>query len=226
MTSSSCSSSMSSLEFNRTIQTESLSTALGGGILYCKKETSSIEKSQPTALKEKRFRKPTLRYIEETSNSRSKEKVPTVGTKRKHSSASSCDELHIRIKALRKIRVEKSSNGISDVTIPKLKACRGRPKKEKLDDEEAFSLDSEDKCLTPKRSKKKDRRKHQRMWTLFEVIKLADGIYEYGVGRWTNKKRFSFSSSSYRTPIDLRVFHKALSISIVSFFANLEFLVI
>ncbi|XP_057731951.1 single myb histone 6-like [Arachis stenosperma] len=42
------------------------------------------------------------------------------------------------------------------------------------------------------------------MWTLSEVIKLVDGISEYGVGRWTDIKRFSFSSSSYRTPIDLR----------------------
>ncbi|MED6207120.1 hypothetical protein PIB30_032951 [Stylosanthes scabra] len=177
---------------------------LAGGILYCKKETGSIEKSQPTALKEKRCRKPTRRYIEESSDSRSKEKVPTAGTKRKHSNVTSCDELHIRIKALRKIRVEKSSNGISDATIPKLKVRRGRPKKEKLYEEEPVSSESEDECLTPKRSKKKDRRKHQRMWTAAEVIKLVDGISEYGVGRWTDIKRFSFSSSSYRTPIDLR----------------------
>lgn len=48
------------------------------------------------------------------------------------------------------------------------------------------------------------------MWTLPEVLKLVEGISEYGVGRWTDIKKFLFSSSSYRTPIDLRVLHKAL----------------
>lgn len=42
------------------------------------------------------------------------------------------------------------------------------------------------------------------MWTLPEVMKLVEGISEYGVGRWTDIKKFLFSSSSYRTPIDLR----------------------
>jgi len=61
-----------------------------------------------------------------------------------------------------------------------------------------------------KKSRRKDRRKHQKMWTLPEVLKLVEGISEYGVGRWTDIKKFLFSSSSYRTPIDLRVLHKAL----------------
>ncbi|KAL4340727.1 hypothetical protein GQ457_08G012180 [Hibiscus cannabinus] len=49
-----------------------------------------------------------------------------------------------------------------------------------------------------------DRRKHQRMWTLAEVIKLVDGIAQFGVGKWTDIKRLLFASSAYRTPVDLR----------------------
>ncbi|KAK4766316.1 hypothetical protein SAY87_007958 [Trapa incisa] len=63
--------------------------------------------------------------------------------------------------------------------------------------------------LVKKKKKKKsmkniDRRKHQIMWTLQEVIKLIDGISEFGVGHWTDIKRLYFASSAYRTPIDLR----------------------
>ncbi|XP_061368755.1 uncharacterized protein LOC133311691 isoform X2 [Gastrolobium bilobum] len=174
-----------------------------GGILSYEK--GSVEKCQPAALREKRFRKPTQRYIEESSNLKSKEKVATAVTKNKHMSVSSCDELRIRLKALKKIPGEKSSNGNSDVTLSELQVCKGHPKKEKVEyDNESFSSESEDECLTPKRSRKKDRRKHQRMWNLSEVMKLVDGVSEYGVGRWTDIKRFLFSSSSYRTPIDLR----------------------
>jgi hypothetical protein len=49
------------------------------------------------------------------------------------------------------------------------------------------------------------------MWTPSEVIKLVDGISEYGVGRWTDIKRLLFATSAYRTPIDLRVLFNALS---------------
>ena len=64
--------------------------------------------------------------------------------------------------------------------------------------------------MKAKKSRKNDRRKHQRMWTLSEVNKLVDGISDYGVGRWTDIKRVLFPFSSYRTPIDLRVLCKAL----------------
>lgn len=67
--------------------------------------------------------------------------------------------------------------------------------------------ESVDEYFTPKSSRGQDRRQHQRMWTLSEVVNLVDGISEYGVGRWTDIKRCLFSSSSYRTPIDLRVLH-------------------
>jgi hypothetical protein len=36
-------------------------------------------------------------------------------------------------------------------------------------------------------------------------MKLIDGIAQYGTGRWTDIKKLMFSSTAYRTPIDLRV---------------------
>ncbi|XP_017977324.1 PREDICTED: uncharacterized protein LOC18597982 isoform X3 [Theobroma cacao] len=72
-------------------------------------------------------------------------------------------------------------------------------------DYELSASESEDEHKRSKRSKTAcDRRKHQRMWTLAEVIKLVDGIAQYGVGRWTDIKRLLFASSAYRTPVDLR----------------------
>ncbi|XP_027363793.1 uncharacterized protein LOC113871152 isoform X2 [Abrus precatorius] len=176
-----------------------------GGILSCEKEKGPVVKSQPAAHREKRSRKPTQRYIEEFSNLRSKEKGPATGTKTKHLSDPSCNELRIRIKALKKIPGEKSSNENNDVMFPELQVRKGRPKIEKLEyDDEPSPSESEDGSLTSKKARRKDRRKHQRMWTLSEVMKLVEGVSEYGVGRWTDIKRFLFSSSSYRTPIDLR----------------------
>lgn len=78
-------------------------------------------------------------------------------------------------------------------------------------EEEPLSSESEDDRVTKKKSKKHDRRKHQRMWTLSEVMKLVDGISEHGIGRWTDIKRNLFSTSAYRTPIDLRVLYNAFS---------------
>ncbi|GMI80968.1 TRF-like 8 [Hibiscus trionum] len=76
--------------------------------------------------------------------------------------------------------------------VPETQPQRGRPRKivPKLEFERSKTA-----C---------DRRKHQRMWTLAEVIKLVDGIAQYGVGRWTDIKKLLFASSSYRTPVDLR----------------------
>ncbi|KAJ6871066.1 hypothetical protein NC652_036666 [Populus alba x Populus x berolinensis] len=78
---------------------------------------------------------------------------------------------------------------------------RGRPKK-------PFSilfLESEDDCVKKRCKKSTDRRKHQRMWTAPEVLKLIDGIAQYGTGRWADITKLMFSSTAYRTPIDLRM---------------------
>ncbi|KAK4761943.1 hypothetical protein SAY87_029827 [Trapa incisa] len=71
---------------------------------------------------------------------------------------------------------------------------------------EHSSSASESETEVPEKisSKSIDRKKNQRMWTVQEVIKLVDGICQLGVGHWSDIKRLSFASSTYRTPIDLR----------------------
>ncbi|ESQ27923.1 hypothetical protein EUTSA_v10018282mg [Eutrema salsugineum] len=48
------------------------------------------------------------------------------------------------------------------------------------------------------------RRKHHRAWTLSEVTKLVEGVSKYGAGKWSEIKKLSFSSYSYRTSVDLK----------------------
>ncbi|CAH9127894.1 unnamed protein product [Cuscuta epithymum] len=48
------------------------------------------------------------------------------------------------------------------------------------------------------------RRKHHRLWTTSEVRKLVEGVSQCGVGKWSQIKRLYFSSSDYRTPVDLK----------------------
>lgn len=71
-------------------------------------------------------------------------------------------------------------------------------------EEDSSPEESDDDFVSTSSEKGVDRRKNQKMWTLAEVIKLVDGVSHHGVGRWTDIKRHLFSSSSYRTPIDLR----------------------
>ncbi|XP_010529724.1 PREDICTED: uncharacterized protein LOC104806488 isoform X2 [Tarenaya hassleriana] len=80
------------------------------------------------------------------------------------------------------------------------------PKQNTRSDNEVTTSESEEDEFSLSETSKStcDRRKHQRMWTLSEVVKLVDGISEFGVGRWTNIKNLFFQSASHRTPIDLR----------------------
>ncbi|XVE61691.1 hypothetical protein DITRI_Ditri06bG0060300 [Diplodiscus trichospermus] len=152
-------------------------------ILSNKKVKSSFNVTKGgTFLTQKRLRKPTGRYIEDFSRN------STTGKNK-------C----LNVRSLEISQVPSES-----------RPRRGRPKKivPKLDLESGCELsasESEDKRKRTERSKTAcDRRKHQRMWTLAEVIKLVDGIAQYGVGRWTDIKRLLFASSAYRTPVDLR----------------------
>ncbi|KAK8611254.1 hypothetical protein V6N13_131313 [Hibiscus sabdariffa] len=155
-------------------------------ILSTKSVKTSVEVTKGgTLLRQKRLRKPTSRYIEEFS--------------RNSTSGKKC--------------LKAGSQGDLPQVVSEPQRRRGRPKKivpkflrELESDCEPFASESEDEQKRTKRSKMAcDRRKHQRTWTLAEVIKLVDGIAQYGVGRWTDIKRLLFASSAYRTPVDLRV---------------------
>lgn len=105
---------------------------LAGSILSCKKENVTVEQCQSAPPREKRFRKPTQRYIEESSNLKSKEKVSTTGVKRKRRTVSLSNEFHTKTKELKDIPSDESSSGNSDVTLSELQRCKKHPKKEVL----------------------------------------------------------------------------------------------
>ncbi|MED6159037.1 hypothetical protein PIB30_038627 [Stylosanthes scabra] len=63
---------------------------------------------------------------------------------------------------------------------------------------------SEDNIVTVPTAKGGMRRKHHRAWTPVEVMKLVDGVSQCGAGKWSEIKRLSFSSHSYRTSVDLK----------------------
>ncbi|CAH2058957.1 unnamed protein product [Thlaspi arvense] len=66
------------------------------------------------------------------------------------------------------------------------------------------SESEDDFCVTNTSKSRSDRRKHQRMWTVEEVVNLVDGVSHFGVGKWTDIKKLFFRSASHRTPIDIR----------------------
>ncbi|KAL1146589.1 hypothetical protein V6Z11_A11G384100 [Gossypium hirsutum] len=153
-------------------------------ILSNQKVKSSVKVTKgDTLLRQKRLRKPTRRYIEEFSRNSNMEESKS-----------------------HKIQPQEEFPQVPSESQP----WRGRPKKivlksELESDYELSASESEDGRKRTKRSKTAcDRRKHQKMWTLAEVIKLVDGIAKYGVGRWTDIKKLLFASSAYRTPVDLR----------------------
>ncbi|KAK6936078.1 hypothetical protein RJ641_033108 [Dillenia turbinata] len=184
-------------------------------------------------LTEKRSRRPTRRYIEESlvqctkfpskkgrvSRSRSGEKLPR-GRPRKQHYSKGIGAAPVR---------EKPFEG-SCIQVPFGDPIRkGRPKKhatfteddsedlkESSDedtDTEDFQVDlhndmSEDDCATKVTCEKgRSRRKHHWLWTLSEVLKLIEGVSKYGVGRWTEIKRMLFATSAHRTSVDLKVSH-------------------
>lgn len=55
-----------------------------------------------------------------------------------------------------------------------------------------------------RKSKRNDRRKNCKPWTLDEVVALVDGMSKFGIGQWTAVKK-AFFSSSRRTATDIRV---------------------
>ncbi|KAL9228516.1 hypothetical protein vseg_004090 [Gypsophila vaccaria] len=70
--------------------------------------------------------------------------------------------------------------------------------------DDAAGVNSDDNVATVPTAKGGVRRKHHRAWTLTEVTKLVDGVSKFGPGRWSEIKRLSFSSYTYRTAVDLK----------------------
>lgn len=164
----------------------------------CKKRSKSSGSALGT--KVKRSRKPTQRYIEEFSDQKSKslmdeQKVLTAALKDKRLKVKSCNESSNQYSTQ-----EPSAARLRVGCLKKHAPVTGFESDDNLDPSES----DDDRVRKKKTKVGVDRRKHQRMWTLSEVMKLIDGIAQYGVGRWTDIKRLLFPSSAHRTPIDLR----------------------
>ncbi|GAB2290251.1 btaf1 RNA polymerase II, B-TFIID transcription factor-associated, 170kDa [Dionaea muscipula] len=75
-----------------------------------------------------------------------------------------------------------------------------------LDDEYVPVYSNPKKRISEKTS---DRRKRNKLWSLPEVVKLVEGISQFGVGKWIAIRRTFFSSSSYSTSLDIRILHSS-----------------
>ncbi|KAJ6864957.1 hypothetical protein NC651_035503 [Populus alba x Populus x berolinensis] len=119
---------------------------------------------------------------------------PSIISRGRYWSIRSQNEPHL-VRAVKSAPKELSFAGPSAQAPFESQPQKGRPKK-------PFSilfLESEDDCVKKRCKKSTDRRKHQRMWTAPEVLKLIDGIAQYGTGRWADIKKLMFSSTAYRT---------------------------
>ncbi|KAK9124217.1 hypothetical protein Sjap_013819 [Stephania japonica] len=174
------------------------------------------------SLLQKRQRKPTRRYIEESSFL----KPRSCGGRLELSITSSRDKRMLAKSHKRKafgstpLLYQQDSFDGSGIQAPfGLHVCKRRPKEETSTSEhdseeyqygfgsspsESQDETSDDSVTRRRNGKGGGRRKHHRLWTLSEVMKLIDGVSQYGVGRWTEIKRLLFSSSAYRTSVDLK----------------------
>ncbi|KAI4374273.1 hypothetical protein MLD38_012285 [Melastoma candidum] len=168
-------------------------------------------------LRQKRQRKPTRRYIEESTETKlsrsvhTREKIVNTASKGQRPRGRPPGVLRNMMPGMMMSLPieEESSEGVGIGTSSQASSQKGQAEKhENCSEDElgesSFEDESEDEITRNRPKKGGDRRKHQRMWTLPEVVKLVDGISEFGVGRWTQIKRLSFAASPYRTPIDLR----------------------
>ncbi|CAN4121527.1 unnamed protein product [Withania somnifera] len=173
-------------------------------------------------LAQKRLRKPTRRYIDESSDlsarrSRKKAEVSTSAPESKNkllkvryqkkSRAQSMEmELFSEESSYKAIQVpfasllnEECDERHASNAIQVLKPNKEEPRKE------TTVVNPKDDAVSPKKLDQDGvRRKHHRLWTVSEVRKLIDGVAQYGVGRWSRIKKLYFSSSVHRTPVDLK----------------------
>ncbi|XP_019250673.1 PREDICTED: uncharacterized protein LOC109229619 isoform X1 [Nicotiana attenuata] len=169
-----------------------------------------------TPLTQKRLRKPTRRYIDESSDlnatrsrkrevstcaSASKDKLPRVRCQKKSRAESTEMELFPEESSCRAIQVpfaslvnEECDKRHTSNAIQVMKAHKEVTVVNPKDDPIALKKLDQDGA----------RRKHHRLWTVSEVRKLIDGVAQYGVGRWSHIKKLYFSSSAHRTAVDLK----------------------
>ncbi|XP_031482906.1 uncharacterized protein LOC116252641 isoform X1 [Nymphaea colorata] len=193
---------------------------------------SDVEDAERTFSTTKRLRKPTRRYIEESSEIKTrcharKLEPPLKSTLGSLSEARPSGQKHWKNLESMALVCRQDSIGGSGIQVPfVLRVRRGRPRKNCTSLFTDNSKENEEHMIVvPKRTcgpfcgsesgsvnyaarvrtaKGGVRRKHHRSWTLQEVTKLVEGVSRHGVGRWSDIKRLEFSASAYRTSVDLK----------------------
>ncbi|KAL4560511.1 hypothetical protein LXL04_032663 [Taraxacum kok-saghyz] len=165
----------------------------------------------------KRSRKPTKRYIDESSNQSLKN-----CKKRKEPSSSSISKVKTstvrRVKSQNEVK-PKEITPFSEISfgkaiqVPFISQCPTESQKttpppptmmENVIERCSSGSEDDDSETTMRSMTGGSQRKLHRLWTVSEVKKLIDGVAHFGVGKWTHIKKLLFSSSVHRTPVDLK----------------------
>ncbi|KAM7464176.1 hypothetical protein LguiA_032297 [Lonicera macranthoides] len=162
--------------------------------------------------RQKRLRKPTRRYMDESSGLNSRYCQKTQGE-----STSTSKGRFLGVKCRKNHHVgsrtvpsadESFCNAIQVPFSPRgRKECQKKHVSTVMQTyiESSPPAKSEDKSMAVVRSEVNGGlRKHHKLWTLSEVRNLIDGVSQFGVGKWTQIKKLLFSSSPHRTPVDLK----------------------
>ncbi|KAL8214470.1 hypothetical protein R6Q57_003919 [Mikania cordata] len=175
--------------------------------------TSSVhDHGADGAIVYKRSRKPTKRYIDESSTQSLK-----ISKKRREGS-SGCK---VTLSGIRRVKSQnevkpKDKRTSSDISFDKAiqvpfisqgsTECQKRNSPAKIANrvENYLSESEDDSEMMMKSMSSGNQRKLHRVWTVSEVKKLIDGVAHFGVGKWTHIKKLLFSSSVHRTPVDLK----------------------
>lgn len=158
----------------------------------------------------KRSRKPTKRYIDESSNLN----LRNCKKRREASSVSKVKISKIRrpkiqneVEAKEKLPTSEISFGKA-IQVPFISQgpteCQKNNSPPTIENRvEGYSSDDDSETMTKSESGGNPR-KHHRLWSVSEVKKLIDGVAHFGVGKWTHIKKLLFSTSVHRTPVDLK----------------------
>ncbi|KAF5784059.1 putative transcription factor MYB-related family [Helianthus annuus] len=185
---------------------------------FCKDGPTSTGSAQDHgevgAVAHKRSRKPTQRYIDESSI------LSMINSKKRREASSGCKGKPPgvrRVRSKNEVKVKpKNKMASSDVSFDKAiqvpfisqapTECRKSVPPAKIESRiEIYSSGSEDDSEEIMRNMTSgSQRKLHRLWTVSEVKKLIDGVAHFGVGKWTHIKKLLFSSSIHRTPVDLK----------------------
>ncbi|KAJ9559147.1 hypothetical protein OSB04_013761 [Centaurea solstitialis] len=161
------------------------------------------------AVTHKRSRKPTKRYIDESSN------LNLRNCKKRREAASVSK---VKISKIRRPKIQndvefKEKLPTAEISFGKAIQVpfisQGPTECRKINspppiENTTESYSSDDSEMMTKSEPGGNPRKHHRLWSVSEVKKLIDGVAHFGVGKWTHIKKLLFSTSVHRTPVDLK----------------------